>query len=34
MAWFKDWPDLTDTQTVVLTLVLAAVFIFYPYKKK
>jgi hypothetical protein len=32
---FKDWPNLTDTETVVLILVLATVIflLFYPFKK-
>lgn len=33
---FSNWPDLTNTQTVVLELVLAVVlfFLFYPFKKR
>lgn len=33
--WFRNWPDLTDTQTVVLELILAAVLflLFYPFKR-
>lgn len=33
--WLREWPDLTNTQTVVLELILAAAIflLFYPFKR-
>lgn len=33
--WIREWPDLTDRQTVVLILALASIIfiLFYPFKR-